>query len=138
VITFTQPIVGFQEFRRYILLPGPAEHLKWLQSTDAGELAFILVNPRSVYPDYTVELPSQELAELAVERVSDLEVYTLVVVPPDRTKIRTNLRAPILISPKHRLGKQAILDQASYPIQYFLAQARRDASREVAHARSNA
>ena len=25
VITFTQPIIGFQEYRRFVLLPGPAE-----------------------------------------------------------------------------------------------------------------
>jgi flagellar assembly factor FliW len=136
IITFTQPIIGFQEYRRYVLLPGPENSaLRWLQSTDSGELAFIVMNPFTVAPDYRIDLQSQEMAELAVTSISELDIYTLVVVPQDRTQIRTNLKAPILINPKHRLGKQTILDGSNYPIQYFLAQ---DQSQEASHARSNA
>ena len=138
IITFTQPILGFQEYRRYILLPGPSDHLTWLQSTDSGDLAFILIDPRSVFADYKVELRNQELTELAVTSVTELQVYTLVVVPRDPAQIRTNLRAPILISLKHRLGKQTILDQSNYPIQFYLAQAQRQPAQEVSHARTHA
>jgi len=140
VITLTQPILGFQEFRRFIKLPGPSEFLTWLQSTDSGELAFILLDPRSVIPDYKADLTKQELSELAVSSVAELEVYTLVVVPPDRSQIRTNLRAPILISPKHRLGKQIILERSDYPIQYFLAQHQpgQGQPQEVSNARTDA
>jgi flagellar assembly factor FliW len=141
VITFTQPILGFQEYRRYLLLPGPGEYLRWLQSTDAGDLAFILLDPRSVVPDYQVELRSQELTELAVSSEDELEVYCLVVVPEDQSQIRTNLKAPILISQKHRLGKQTILERSQYPVQYFLAQAQpgqEQAEKEVSNARSDA
>jgi len=126
IITFTQPILGFQEFRRYILLPGPSDSLTWLQSTDSGELAFILVDPKRLIPDYKVELRSQELAEMAVTSADELDVYTLVVVPDDQRKVRTNLRAPVLINTKHRLGKQTILEGSQYPIQYYLAQAQPD------------
>ena len=138
IITFTQPILGFQEFRRYILLPGPSDHLTWLQSTDSGELAFILIDPRSVMPEYQVELRAAELAELAVTDASALSVYTLVVVPHDPSQIRTNMRAPVLISLKHRLGKQTILDRSTYPIQFYLSQARASSAPEVSHARTHA
>lgn len=138
IITFTQPILGFQEFRRYIVLPGPSDHLTWLQSTDSGDLAFILIDPRSVMPDYQIDLRPPELAELAVTDPSELSVYTLVVVPQNPSQIRTNLRAPVLISLKHRLGKQTILERSNYPIQFYLAQARANAAPEGTHARSNA
>ena len=138
IITFTQPILGFQEFRRYVLLPGPSPHLTWLQSTDSGELAFILIDPRSVMPEYQVELRPPELAELAVTDTTDLSVYTLVVVPHDPAQIRTNLRAPILISLKHRLGKQTILERSTYPIQFYLSQARANSAPEGPHARTHA
>ena len=131
VITFTQPILGFQEYRRFVMLPGPCEYLTWLQSTDAGDLAFILLDPHSVVPDYAVNMRPQELAELAVSSVEELHVYTLVVVPNDHSQIRTNLKAPILISSKHRLGKQTILERSDYPIQYFLAQAAREDARQA-------
>ncbi|HOJ32386.1 MAG TPA: flagellar assembly protein FliW [Candidatus Hydrogenedentes bacterium] len=139
VIIFTQPILGFQEYRRFILLPGPSSFLKWLQSTDSGDLAFILLDPKSVVPDYQVNLGEQELAELAATRVEDLDIYTLVVVPQDPSRIRTNLKAPILLNMKHRLGKQTILDNSDYPIQYYLSKsAERVASKGVPNARTDA
>lgn len=142
VITFTQPIIGFQEYRRYVRLPGPDNsRIIWLQSVDSGELAFLLMDPRQVIPDYTVTVTPHDLTELAAVTVSDLEVYTLLVVPEDPAKIRTNLKAPILINPKHRLAKQLVLDQADYPIQYFLAQAKgavQNRQKEVSNARSDA
>lgn len=141
VITFTQPIIGFQEYRRFVLLPGPADSaVTWLQSTESGELAFLLMNPRDVAPDYRVPLGQHELAELAVNTADELSIFTILVVSDDVTKIRTNLKAPVLINSKQRLGKQTVLERSDYPIQFFLAQAREAAAarEEVSHARTDA
>jgi flagellar assembly factor FliW len=133
VITFTQPIIGFPTCRRFVVIPGPLEKdgrdscVKWLQSVDAGEIAFLVMDPRLVYPDYEVDIRPDELAELAVTTVADLDVYTLVVVPADHTQVRTNLKAPILINRAQRFAKQTVLDRKDYPIQYFLVQAQRAA-----------
>ena len=141
VLTFTQPIIGFQEFRRFILLPGPEDSaVMWLQSTESGELAFLLMNPKDVVPDYKVKLGQHELAELAVSSVDELDIHTILVVSEDISKVRTNLKAPILINPRQRLGKQTVLERSDYPIQFFLAQARNAAAspEEVSNARADA
>jgi flagellar assembly factor FliW len=122
VITFTQPILGFNAYRRFLMLPGPSPFLHWLQSTEAGELAFILMDPCSVVPDYSASVSKHDLAELAADDVSELEVHTIVVVPPDPSKIRTNLKAPVLLHRAQRLGKQVVLDRSDYPVQFHLAQ----------------
>lgn len=135
ILTFTQPIIGFQEYRRYVLLPGPPDSaVCWLQSTDSGDLAFLLINPRQVLPDYRITLSQHELAEMAVASADELDVYTLLVVPDDPSKVRTNLRAPLLINAKQRLGKQMVLERSDYPIQFFLAQARENQEAENARA----
>ncbi len=129
IITFTQPIIGFQEFRRYVLLPGPeGSAVMWLQSTDSGELAFILMDPRQLVPEYACRLGDHELSELAASTEDELDLYTIVVVPADAAKIRTNLKAPIVINPKQRLAKQTILEKSNYPVQFFLAQAQQEAA----------
>lgn len=141
VLTFTQPIIGFREFRRFAVLPGPPDSaVVWLQSTESPELAFILMNPREVVPDYTVKLAEHELAELAVSTVDELDIYTIVVVPQDRSKVRTNLKAPILINKERQLAKQTILDKSDYPIQFFLDQAQQgtEEPKEASNARSDA
>ena len=139
VITFTQPIIGFQDSRRFVILPGPAgSSVRWLQSTESGDLAFLIMDPRTVVPDYHIEINESIASELAVDSVDDLEICTLLVVPKDPSQVRTNLKAPILINTRLRLAKQMVLERSSYPIQYFLAQARpSDGSEEVVHARAD-
>lgn len=124
IITFTQPIIGFQEYRRFLLLPGPDESpVRWLQSTERPDLAFLVMDPRQVMPGYKADIRPDELTELAVSSSAELDVYTLLVVPVDRAQVRTNLKAPIVINPIRRLAKQTILDKSDYPIQFYLAQA---------------
>ena len=138
VITFTQPILGFQEHRRFVLLPGPGHFLKWLQSTDSGELAFILMDPRSVVSDYAIKLTVHDLTELGASDATEIEVYTLVVVPRDPAKVRTNLKAPIVLNPKQRLAKQIVLENSDYPVQFYLVEAQKNTeNQEVADARTN-
>ena len=142
VITMTQPIIGFQEYRRFLLLPGPPDSsLMWLQSVNSGELAFLLMDPKRAVPEYKVNLTSHDLSELAASSIEELRVCTLVVVPQDRTKIRTNLKAPIILNEAHRLGKQVVMDRSDYPIQFYLAQGQPGqgpSQTEASHARSDA
>jgi flagellar assembly factor FliW len=140
ILTFTQPIIGFPEHRRFVFIPVPeGSGVKWLQSVESGELAFLVMNPRAVVADYRVELCESELAELAAESADCLDVYTLVVVPQDRSLVRTNLKAPILVNPEHRLAKQTILERSDYPVQYLLARGQQDPDQkeEAVHARSD-
>lgn len=141
ILTFTQPIIGFQNYRRFVLLPGPEDSpLVWLQSTESGELAFLLLDPRSVIPDYAVSLRKDELVELAADDANALDWYTVVVVPADATKTRTNLKAPVVVNPERRLAKQTILERSNYPVRYFFAQAQQGSqgASEVSNARSDA
>lgn len=122
VITFTQPIIGFEQRRRFILVPGPdGGFVKWLQSTESPDLAFLIMDPRAVVADYEIEVTPADLNELGANDTSLIEAYTLVVVPKDPSQIRTNLKAPILINPVQRLAKQAVLDRTDYPVQFFFA-----------------
>lgn len=141
VITFTHPIIGFPEYRRFVLLPGPQDGLTyWLQSTEDGAMAFLVLNAPAVIQDYQVTVGAHEREELAATDGAALDVYTLVVVPENRRDARTNLKAPILINPAARLGKQTILERTDYPIRFYL-QRRDDAPRgseEAIDAGSNA
>jgi len=140
ILTFTQPIIGFPEHRRFVFVPGPeGSPVKWLQSVEKGDLAFLVMDPRSVVTDYEVRLNSTDLAELGAESLEGLEVYTLVVVPEDRSMVRTNLKAPLIVNPRHRLAKQTILDRPDYAVQHLLARKQQDPDREqeAVHARSD-
>lgn len=121
VLTFTQPLLGFHIYRHFVLLPGPEDSgLLWLQSIDDGQLAFLLMDPTRVVPDYTAGLAGLVQDELDARDERSIQFYTTVTVPRDGSAIRTNLKAPIAVNQDARRALQVILDDPKYPVHYTL------------------
>ncbi|GAI49025.1 unnamed protein product, partial [marine sediment metagenome] len=59
-------------------------------------------------------------AILKLKKVKQGQVFVLVAIPEDPSRIRANLLAPLVINVLRRLGKQVILEQSGYPLQYQL------------------
>ncbi len=136
IVTLTSPLLGFQQYRRFLLLPaGQDATLFWLQSVDAGELAFLLMDPRAVATDYQAPIAAGDLRDLGADSPGEVSVFTTVAVPGDG-KVRTNLRAPLLYHPQRKLAKQVVLENTDYPIQYYIAtaQSRKEAQDGASHA----
>ncbi len=121
VLTFTQPLLGFHAYRHFILLPGPqGSPLLWLQSIDDGQLAFLLMDPVQVVPDYATGLAAMVREELNAQDEGGVQFYTTVTAPRDGGAIRTNLKAPIAVHRGTGLALQVILDDPRYPVHYVL------------------
>ncbi len=139
IITFTQPILGFPERRRFVPVPGPPDSfLTWLQSTEDGSLAFLMMDPRAVVPGYRVNISAHDLTELAAQSSDELAIYTLVASGSEPDAIRTNLRAPIVINPRQRLAKQSVLESSAYPIRHHLPSSAVTRQEEATHVGSDA
>ena len=139
IVSFTQPILGFSDCQKYIIIEGPGEgRIWWLQSCDKPELAFIVMDPLQIMPDYEVRLDASEVEDLRLKTAEDARLLTIVVVPEDRSKVRTNLRAPIIFNPKTNLAKQVVLHESDYPVQHFLTGAAEQAPVGTADASSDA
>ena len=139
IVRFTQPILGFSDCHEYIIVQGPGEgKIWWLQSCEKPELAFIVMDPLQVMPDYEVRLDASEVEDLSLETAEEARLLTIVVVPEDRSKVRTNLKAPIIYNPKTNLAKQVVLHESDYPVQYYLTGAAEQAPVGTADASSDA
>ncbi len=119
IITMVEPILGFPYAKRYVILNHKKESpFKWFQCVDDGSLAFVIINPKLVKPDYVVPLEEEDAKKLQLDSLDDAEVYVLVVIPEDPKKMTVNLRGPLVINRKKRLGKQVVIPDDSYPIRY--------------------
>ncbi|UCD63414.1 MAG: flagellar assembly protein FliW [Candidatus Zixiibacteriota bacterium] len=117
VIFTEKPILGFEHLRRYCLVD--VEELRpflWLQSVDDPAIAFLMVNPRVFFPDYRIEVNSNEIAELQVNRVEAVETYVIVTVPERPDEMSVNLQGPLLINTENNKAKQLILVNSGYQI----------------------
>lgn len=114
-------ILGFEHLKRYVFLLQDKEILFWwFQSVDDGSVAFVVINPFVIKPDYKPIIQDNNVELLEVESPEDVFLMSIVTIRSDPFKVTANLKAPIVINSKKRLAKQVVLDKSDYPIQYSI------------------
>ncbi|NRA37512.1 MAG: flagellar assembly protein FliW [Planctomycetes bacterium] len=120
IINFVEPLIGFENKHRFVLLQTKEGPMFWLQSIDDPSLAFCVLAPFEAGLDFDISIGPQDVTDLGAKDVTEIDLYSIMVLDKDPAKIRTNLRAPILISREHNKAKQIIVDDHSLPVQLFL------------------
>ena len=116
IITMTTPILGFTAERQFILLPhGPESVFWWLQSVDNPDLAFVVIQPARIVPQYQPTITPQLQQELQVQESDDLEILVILTIPKGHPEAMTaNLLGPVILNPGKKVAKQILLDPALY------------------------
>ena len=123
VVTFVQPILGFESFRAFALLPiADAAPFHCLQSLDEARCAFPLVAAAELGVTYHPE--NDLVLRLRAASRAHLRFWVIVVPPTEDAPIRVNLRAPVVVNHVLHIAAQTIMRE-EYPISHAL-----DACRE--------
>ncbi|PID78227.1 MAG: flagellar assembly protein FliW [Deltaproteobacteria bacterium] len=120
IYTFPDGIPGFPSCKSYCILDNDKNALfKWLQSADSPELAFVLFDPFLITSDYDVFIDDDELKILQADKKEDLIVTVILTIPKNNHKKMTaNLKAPIVFNIRKKIGKQIILNDSDYPLEF--------------------
>ncbi len=116
VVEFERGMLGFEELKKFVIIKDSEIFIEWLQSTEE-KTSFAIMDPFIADNGYSFELPENIIEKLGITDREDVMVRTVVIIPDDITKIRTNLQAPIIINTKLKKAMQIILDD-TYPIRY--------------------
>lgn len=121
IIRFPAGLLGFPESQRYVILDHDTEApFKWLQSLDEPGLAFVILDPVLFHAGYHVSVPADILSEMNNGKEEDLALVVILTIPSDDpVRMTANLRGPLVISHKTRLGTQLVLSE-EYPTRYPL------------------
>ncbi len=124
IIHFPEGILGFEGEKEFVIINNEDEEspFGWLQSIGNPELAFVIINPFFVYPNYDIVVPEAAQKKLEIQDKEDLSIYSIVVVPKDIEKMTANLLGPIIINAKKLIGKQVILDDDRYSTKHYIFQ----------------
>lgn len=124
VLTFSAGLFGFEDEHQFLLLPfeGSAGSLLCLQSVTTPALAFVVMDPFALYPDYAPELQPQELKSLGMTDSAELGYYVLCVVKNPVSDSTVNLKCPVAVHPETRIARQVILETGDYEMRHPLAQ----------------
>lgn len=114
-IHFQSGIPGFNEETKFILLELPGNPVfQILQSITTSGLAFVVTNPYHFYHDYAFEMDINVKESLAINSKNDVTIYSIVTLRDPFEKSTLNLKAPVIINPATKQGKQFILNQEAY------------------------
>lgn len=122
VITFSDGIPGFDELHNYIIIENPDKEVpfNWLQCMDDTDLAFVIINPFIFKEDYEFDLPESAIKKLDINSHKDIQVYSIVTIPEDISKMTANLAAPIIINHVNKKGKQILLQDGGYSKKHLI------------------
>ena len=116
ILELEKGMLGFEELKKFVIIKDSEIFIEWLQSVE-DTTSFAIMDPFVADNNYSFELPEKIMEQLDIKSKEDVMIRTVVIIPEDITKIRTNLQAPIVINTKLKKATQIILDD-SYPIRY--------------------
>jgi len=113
-------VPGFPEARRFALLRHDAgSAFAWLACLDDPALAFAVVDPLELFPDYAPALGAAELA--GVDAAGPGEVCLLAIANLSGGKALVNLAAPLVVNAASRRGAQVVLADERWPVRAAIA-----------------
>jgi flagellar assembly factor FliW len=122
LIRFPIGMIGFEEEQEFLLLPfeGSGGGMLCLQSVKTPALAFVVLDPFALKPDYEPELEQAELKQFGVEEAGELGFYVLCAVKKPVSASTVNLKCPLVIHPETREARQVIMER--YEMRHPLAE----------------
>ncbi|WP_153126686.1 flagellar assembly protein FliW [Peribacillus tepidiphilus] len=114
IVEFPLGIPGFNEHKQFVILPFENSFFYILQSTKEAEIAFIIADPFTFFPDYEFILEKEEQEKLQVQKAEDIAVFVILTVESNIQNTTANLKAPVVINHNKKIGKQIILNKTEY------------------------
>ncbi len=121
IIIIKGGLLGFPGQEKFVLVnAGGDSPFQWLQSAEAAELAFVVVDPRLVEPSYRVEVQRDIIDTLDIKDLDGSLVFAIVTLNKDPQKVTANLLGPIIINPANGQGRQVVLAESIYTARHKL------------------
>lgn len=122
IIHFPLGLLGFPETKDYIIFDHDRDvPFKWLQAIDEPDLAFVIMDPFLLQPDYQAEIQDADLQELRVNDLADIVLFVILTIPQgDPSRMTANLRGPVMVNEKNGWAKQLVLTNSAYHTRHAL------------------
>ena len=136
IIMFCEGILGFPDLRRFLrIAPDDEAPVEFLMPVDEPRLLFPLLNPYLLREDYDLVLAEDDRRALKLDNDGSVLVYCVANLSVAGSTL--NLRAPIVINPDLRCGRQVVMDNRGYATRAPLFDKKGEESAHARYAASN-
>ena len=123
IITFEQGLLGFEELKQFAIIDlEECLPFEWLVSVEEPAVAFAILNPTLLFSDYKPSLTKDDLVLLDIKKEMDVEMFCIVTLGETPENVTLNLKGPILINMKNKMGKQIVLTEDYYSLNQSFSQ----------------
>lgn len=123
IMEFSDGLLGFEHLKKFFIVdPADETLILWLQSAEAPEVAFPILEPKLFKADYKVRLSANELRTLRIDASNrkDTLVYCILTIPAEVSAMSANLKAPIVINSASRQARQVVLQENEYSVKFSM------------------
>lgn len=116
-VLLTDSMPGFPGLKRFAVLdPDPDNPFKWFQSLEDSEVCFLIIDPATFFPDYSVAVKAGAMGDLELDNEKDAVVAVIVNLGADPSQMTANLRAPLVFNLRKNLCRQVILEDVNFKV----------------------
>jgi len=111
-------LLGFESIKRYVLIENPHEApFQWLQVLGDASLAFLVLPPALVFPDYQPDIAAEDVGFLGIASPEDALLMNIVTLR-GKNRATVNLKGPIVVNRRSLVGKQVVpVNSVCYALQ---------------------
>ena len=120
-------LLGFEQIKDYVLTANVGEEpFAWLHVADNSALAFVVIDPFVIMPDYHPDIPQSDVEFLQLKQSDDALLLGIVTIN-GAAQPTVNLKGPIVVNRHTHTAKQVILANAGdYSVKHPLPVAQAD------------
>jgi flagellar assembly factor FliW len=120
-IHFPAGLLGFEQRKKFALRGRTQEApFLWLEAQDDSRVAFIVVPPKHVAPDYQPDISDEDVEFLGLKTPSEALVLGIVTLRR-HGPATINLKGPLVINARTHIGKQVVpVNATDYSTEYPL------------------
>jgi len=120
VFDFPEGVYGFEEDTRFGLFTRVFDDVPflYLQSIINPVPCFIVFKPEDYYPGYSPILSKEDLETCGARSVNDLVFLLIANIPESVENLSINIKSPIILNSKTKIGHQIILQNPDYSVRY--------------------
>lgn len=119
IINFEYGLPGYTSLHKFMLIPVEGNpNLYYMQSIEEVKVCFIIINPFLIVEDYEVDICEDTVEKLGINKIEDVNLYSILTIPEDIKEVTANLQAPIVINTANNKAFQEILNTDKYLIKH--------------------
>ena len=121
IIDFPEGVYAFENSKRFVVLDTNSNAgIMQLQSVQAQTPRFIILDPFLFLEDYAPIVSDESMKKLKADSLEQLNFFVIAVIPENIGLTTVNLKSPVVINFKERVGMQVMLDNPEYSVRFRL------------------